>query len=148
ALGGSGGFVSGHHTLIEYLRHRARGWMFSTAHSPASAAVGIRAIQLLSEEPFRRKTLTENADMFRHKLLSHGVNIGNAEAHIVPVYVKTPQQAVQIAASLVKDGFFVPAIRPPSVPRGSSLLRVSLSFKHSEDTIDALSNSIIKYVCM
>ena len=148
ALGGSGGFVSGHHTLIEYLRHRARGWMFSTAHSPASAAVGIRAIQLLSEEPFRRKTLTENSDMFRHKLLSHGVNIGNAEAHIVPVYVKTPQQAVQIAASLVKDGFFVPAIRPPSVPRGSSLLRVSLSFKHSEDTIDALSNSIIKYVCM
>ena len=148
ALGGSGGFVSGHQTLIEYLRHQARGWMFSTAHSPASAAVGIRAIQLLSEEPFRRKTLTENAELFRHKLLSHGVNIGNAEAHIVPVYVKTPQQAVQIAASLVKDGFFVPAIRPPSVPRGSSLLRVSLSFKHSEDTIDALSNSIIKYVCM
>ena len=148
ALGSSGGFVSGHRTLIDYLRHRARSWMFSTAHPPASAAAAIQAIKLLSEEPFRRKKLTESAALFRQKLLSHGVNIGDAEAHVVPVFVKTPQRAVQIAASLVRDGFFVPAIRPPSVPTDSSLLRVSLSYIHSQDTIDSLSNSIIKYVCM
>ena len=148
ALGSSGGFVSGHRTLIDYLRHRARSWMFSTAHPPASAAVAIEAIKLLSEEPFRRKKLTESAALFRQKLLSHGVDIGDAEAHVVPVFVKTPQRAVQIAASLVRDGFFVPAIRPPSVPTGSSLLRVSLSYRHTQDTIDSLSNSIIKYVCM
>ena len=148
ALGSSGGFVSGHRTLIDYLRHRARSWMFSTAHPPASAAAAIQAIKLLSEEPFRRKKLTESATLFRQKLLSHGVDIGDAEAHVVPVFVKTPQRAVQIAASLVRDGFFVPAIRPPSVPTDSSLLRVSLSYIHSQDTIDSLSNSIIKYVCM
>ena len=148
ALGSSGGFVSGHRTLIDYLRHRARSWMFSTAHPPASAAVAIEAIKLLSEEPFRRKKLTESAALFRQKLSSHGVNIGDAEAHIVPVFVRTPQRAVQIAASLASDGFFVPAIRPPSVPTGSSLLRVSLSYRHTQDTIDSLSNSIIKYVCM
>jgi len=148
ALGSSGGFVSGHRTLVDYLRHRARSWMFSTAHPPASAAAAIQAIKLLSEEPFRRKKLTESAALFRQKLLSHGVNIGDAEAHVVPVFVKTPQRAVQIAASLVRDGFFVPAIRPPSVPTDSSLLRVSLSYIHTQDTIDSLSNSIIKYVCM
>ena len=148
ALGSSGGFVSGHRTLIDYLRHRARSWMFSTAHPPASAAAAIQAIKLLSEEPFRRKKLTESATLFRQKLLSHGVDIGDAEAHVVPVFVKTPQRAVQIAASLVRDGFFVPAIRPPSVPTDSSLLRVSLSYIHTQDTIDSLSNSIIKYVCM
>lgn len=148
ALGSSGGFVSGHRTLIDYLRHRARSWMFSTAHPPASAAAAIQAIKLLSEEPFRRKKLTESAALFRQKLLSHGVDIGDAEAHVVPVFVKTPQRAVQIAASLVRDGFFVPAIRPPSVPTDSSLLRVSLSYIHNQDTIDSLSNSIIKYVCM
>ena len=148
ALGSSGGFVSGHRTLIDYLRHRARSWMFSTAHPPASAAAAIQAIKLLSEEPFRRKKLTESAALFRQKLLSHGVDIGDAEAHVVPVFVKTPQRAVQIAASLVRDGFFVPAIRPPSVPPDSSLLRVSLSYIHTQDTIDSLSNSIIKYVCM
>ena len=148
ALGSSGGFVSGHHTLIDYLRHRARSWMFSTAHPPASAAAAIQAIKMLSEEPFRRKKLTESAALFRQKLLSHGVDIGDAEAHVVPVFVKTPQRAVQIAASLVRDGFFVPAIRPPSVPTDSSLLRVSLSYIHTQDTIDSLSNSIIKYVCM
>ena len=148
ALGSSGGFVSGHRTLIDYLRHRARSWMFSTAHPPASAAAAIQAIKLLSEEPFRRKKLAESAALFRQKLLSHGVDIGDAEAHVVPVFVKTPQRAVQIAASLVRDGFFVPAIRPPSVPTDSSLLRVSLSYIHTQDTIDSLSNSIIKYVCM
>lgn len=148
ALGSSGGFVSGHRTLVDYLRHRARSWMFSTAHPPASAAAAIQAIKLLSEEPFRRKKLTESAALFRQKLLSHGVDIGDAEAHVVPVFVKTPQRAVQIAASLVRDGFFVPAIRPPSVPTDSSLLRVSLSYIHNQDTIDSLSNSIIKYVCM
>ncbi len=148
ALGSSGGFVSGHRTLVDYLRHRARSWMFSTAHPPASAAAAIQAIKLLSEEPFRRKKLTESAALFRQKLLSHGVDIGDAEAHVVPVFVKTPQRAVQIAASLVRDGFFVPAIRPPSVPPDSSLLRVSLSYIHTQDTIDSLSNSIIKYVCM
>ena len=148
ALGSSGGFVSGHRTLIDYLRHRARSWMFSTAHPPASAAAAIQAIKLLSEEPFRRKKLTESAALFRQKLLSHGVDIGDAEAHVVPVFVKTPQRAVQLAASLVRDGFFVPAIRPPSVPADSSLLRVSLSYIHTQDTIDSLSNSIIKYVCM
>ena len=148
ALGSSGGFVSGHSTLIDYLRHRARSWMFSTAHPPASAAAAIQAIKLLSEEPFRRKKLTESATLFRQKLLSHGVDIGDAEAHVVPVFVKTPQRAVQIAASLVRDGFFVPAIRPPSVPTDSSLLRVSLSYIHTQDTIDSLSNSIIKYVYM
>ena len=148
ALGSSGGFVSGHRTLVDYLRHRARSWMFSTAHPPASAAAAIQAIKLLSEEPFRRKKLTESATLFRQKLLSHGVDIGDAEAHVVPVFVKTPQRAVQIAASLVRDGFFVPAIRPPSVPTDSSLLRVSLSYIHTQDTIDSLSNSIIKYVCM
>ncbi len=148
ALGSSGGFVSGHRTLIDYLRHRARSWMFSTAHPPASAAAAIQAIKLLSEEPFRRKKLTESAALFRQKLLSHGVDIGDAEAHVVPVFVKTPQRAVQIAASLVRDGFFVPAIRPPSVPTDSSLLRASLSYIHTQDTIDSLSNSIIKYVCM
>ena len=148
ALGSSGGFVSGHRTLVDYLRHRARSWMFSTAHPPASAAAAIQAIKLLSEEPFRRKKLTESAALFRQKLLSHGVDIGDAEAHVVPVFVKTPQRAVQIAASLGRDGFFVPAIRPPSVPTDSSLLRVSLSYIHTQDTIDSLSNSIIKYVCM
>ena len=148
ALGSSGGFVSGHRTLIDYLRHRARSWMFSTVHPPASAAAAIQAIKLLSEEPFHRKKLAESAALFRQKLLSHGVDIGDAEAHVVPVFVKTPQRAVQIAASLVRDGFFVPAIRPPSVPTDSSLLRVSLSYIHTQDTIDSLSNSIIKYVCM
>jgi 7-keto-8-aminopelargonate synthetase-like enzyme len=120
--------------------------MFSTAHPPASAAVAIESMKLISEEPFRRQRLTESACRFRQKLSDHEINIGDAEAHIVPVLLETPQRAVEIAASLTRDGFFVPAIRPPSVPRGSSLLRISLSYIHTQDTINSLSDSIINYV--
>jgi 8-amino-7-oxononanoate synthase len=146
ALGSAGGFVSGHHALIEFLRHRARSWMFSTAHPPASAAVAIESMKLVSEEPFRRHRLAESAYRFRQKLLDNEINIGEAEAHIVPVFLETPQKAIEIAASLGRDGFFVPAIRPPSVPRDSSLLRISLSYIHTQDTIEALSDLIINYV--
>ena len=148
ALGSAGGFVSGHHTLIEFLRHRARSWMFSTAHPPASAAVAIESINLIDKEPFRRQKLAERAFQFRKKLTDHKINIGDAEAHIVPVFLKTPQEAVEIAASLARDSFFVPAIRPPSVPRNSSLLRISLSYIHTQDTMNALSDSIINFVGM
>ena len=136
------------HTLIEFLRHRARSWMFSTAHPPASAAVAIESINLIDKEPFRRQKLAERAFQFRKKLTDHKINIGDAEAHIVPVFLKTPQKAVEIAASLARDGFFVPAIRPPSVPRNSSLLRISLSYIHTQDTMNALSDSIINFVGM
>jgi 8-amino-7-oxononanoate synthase len=146
ALGSAGGFVSGHHALIEFLRHRARSWMFSTAHPPASAAVAIESMKLVSKEPFRRHRLAESAYRFRQKLLDNEINIGEAEAHIVPVFLETPQKAIEIAASLGRDGFFVPAIRPPSVPRDSSLLRISLSYIHTQDTIEALSDLIINYV--
>jgi 8-amino-7-oxononanoate synthase len=120
--------------------------MFSTAHPPASAAVAIESMKLVSKEPFRRHRLAESAYRFRQKLLDNEINIGEAEAHIVPVFLETPQKAIEIAASLGRDGFFVPAIRPPSVPRDSSLLRISLSYIHTQDTIEALSDLIINYV--
>jgi len=143
ALGASGGFVAGHRHLIRWLEHAARGWIFSTAHPPAVAAAATRAIELLREEPDRREVLRRRADAFRSRLAAAGLDLGGAAGQIVPVVVGPAQAAVALSARLATAGFFVPAIRPPSVPEGRSLVRASLSWLHPESDLERLADAIV-----
>jgi len=144
ALGAAGGFVAGHRRLIEFLRHKARAWIFSTAHPPAVAGAAVRAIELVGREPERRAELRERAAAFRARLAARGVDIGGAEAQIVPVSAGEPAAAVALAARLAAAGFFVPAIRPPSVPTGKSLVRASLSWLHSDTDLARLADALVR----
>ena len=142
ALGAGGGFVAGHGRLIEWLRHRARAWIFSTAHPPAVAGAATRAIELVGREPERRRELLARAAAFRQVLATRGIEIGGAEAQIVPVIAGEPAAAVALSARLSEAGFFGPAIRPPSVPPGKSLVRASLSWLHSEPDLARLADAL------
>ena len=143
ALGAAGGFVAGHAELIRWLRHSARAWIFSTAHPPAVAAAATRALELVAEEPHRRAELLARAAAFRDRLAAAGLDLGGAEAQIVPVVAGTAEAAVALSARLAEAGFFVPAIRPPSVPHGRSLVRASLSWLHSPSDLDRLADAIV-----
>ncbi len=143
ALGAAGGFVAGHEKLIEWLRHSARAWIFSTAHPPGVAAAATRAIGLVGQEPERRRELLLRAAAFRERLTRLGLTIGAAEAQIMPVIVGEPAEAVALSARLAQAGFFVPAIRPPSVPQGRSLVRVSLSWLHGDDDLARLADALV-----
>ena len=142
ALGAAGGFVAGHSRLIEWLRHKARAWIFSTAHPPAVAGAATRAIELVGQEPERRRELLARAAAFRERLTARGVDSGGAEAQIVPVIAGEAAAAVALSAQLAAAGFFVPAIRPPSVPPGKSLVRASLSWLHSEADLVRLADAL------
>ena len=142
AIGSSGGFVAGHPRLIDWLRHSARAWVFSTAHPPAVAGAALRAIELLAEEPHRRIALLEKARVFRDRLRAAGLDLGKAAAQIVPVIVGGADRAVALAARLAEEGLFVPAIRPPSVPAGGSLVRASLACHHTDDDLDRLARAL------
>jgi len=142
ALGAAGGFVAGHGRLVEWLRHRARAWIFSTAHPPAVAAAATRAIALVAAEPERRRHLLARAAEFRTDLAARNVATGDAAAQIVPVVTGTATAAVALAGRLAARGYFVPAIRPPSVPAGGSLARVSLSWLHSEADLAGLADAL------
>jgi 8-amino-7-oxononanoate synthase len=142
ALGAAGGFVAGNARFIHWLRHKARAWIFSTAHPPGVAAAATRAIGLLGEEPARRGELLAKAAAFRAALRRHQVDIGGAEAQIVPIIAGEPVAAVVVAARLADRGFFVPAIRPPSVPAGKSLVRASLSWLHDERDLERLAEAL------
>jgi 8-amino-7-oxononanoate synthase len=142
ALAAAGGFVAGHADMIHWLRHKARAWIFSTAHPPAVAAAATRAIALVAEEPHRRRELLARAADFRQALLQKGLDVARATTQIVPVVVGAAPDAVAVSTRLAEAGLFVPAIRPPSVPAGKSLVRVSLSWHHTADDIARLAGTI------
>jgi len=142
AIGAAGGFVAGNATFIHWLRHTARAWIFSTAHPPGVAAAATRAIRLLQEEPDRRVDLLGRAVDFTARLRQTGLDIGDTESQIVPVIAGQPAAAVALAERLANEGFFVPAIRPPSVPQGRSLVRASLSWLHDEHDLSRLAAAL------
>jgi 8-amino-7-oxononanoate synthase len=106
------------------------------------AAAATRGIALLAEEPHRRRELLEKADALRASLSRFGIDTESAMTQIMPIVVGAATIAVAMAAKLAEAGLFVPAIRPPSVPAGKSLLRVSLSWHHTPDDLERLATVI------
>jgi 7-keto-8-aminopelargonate synthetase-like enzyme len=145
ALGAAGGFVAGHAELVRWLRHAARAWIFSTAHPPAVAAAASRAIELVDAEPWRRMELLEKAAAFRSRLAAAGLDVAACEGQIVPVVVGDAEDVVAVAGALAAEGFFVPAIRPPSVPAGRSLVRVSIAWHHTADDLARLAAALVRH---
>lgn len=141
-LGSIGGFVAGSRALIDWLANRARPYVFSTAMPEAMAAAGLAALKVVQSEPFRRQELLQRAADFREKLSAAGLHIGRSQSQIIPVILGFPARTMQAAADLRQAGFFVPGIRPPSVPEGESLLRISLSWLHEPGQLVSLAETI------
>ncbi|MEN0110456.1 MAG: 8-amino-7-oxononanoate synthase [Planctomycetota bacterium] len=138
ALGSAGGFVAGSAELIDWLANRARPYVFSTAAPPAIAAAAIAALRIVAEEPERRARVRELADDLRARLAAAGWSTAGSASQIVPIRVGDPSRAVTLSERLADAGVYAPAIRPPSVPPGESLLRVSVSARHSAADFERL----------
>jgi 8-amino-7-oxononanoate synthase len=146
ALGSIGGFVAGSKSLIDWLANSARSYMFSTALPAACASANRSAVQLIQTEPHRREQLLSNAQHLRERLQLVGLLDESQNefcSQIVPVIVGTPEKAIALSATLKSAGLLVPAIRPPTVPVGGSMLRVSLSAMHTQTEMDQLLDILI-----
>ena len=144
SLGSHGGFVAGSPKLVDYLANRARSYVFSTASPVAAAAAGLAALGILRDEPDRRQRLLASADRLRLQLSEQGFVVGKSSHQIVPVVLGEASVTVEFAAQLKARGFWVPCIRPPTVPKGESCLRISLSSVHSDAQIDALIEALVE----
>jgi 8-amino-7-oxononanoate synthase len=144
ALGAAGGYVCGSASLIEWLTNRARSLIYSTAPPAAIAAAAIAAIEFLQtpEGEDRRRALWKNIELL-HQLFASETN-RKPESAIFPFLVGQENDAMSFAHALQKEGFFVPAIRYPSVARGSARLRITLTAAHTESQIRALVDAIRK----
>ena len=141
ALGSFGAYLACSKDTKEYLVNICRSFIYSTALPPPVIAADLAALDLVAREPFRRKTLLENARFFREGLKASGFTV-KGSSQIIPLVVGTNQKAVAMSKALNDRGYWVLPIRPPTVPPGQARLRFSLSYSHSKEIIEKLINDI------
>jgi 8-amino-7-oxononanoate synthase len=138
AVGTFGAFVAGSPVLIESLLQRARTYIYTTAQPPAVAAATRESLRVMRDEPWRRSRVLEHAARFRAGLTDLGLRPLPSRTPIQPVLIGAEAAAVVASNALFDQGFWVPAIRPPTVPVGTSRLRFTFSASHTEAQVEQL----------
>ena len=142
AFGTAGAFVAGSEELIESLIQFARPYIYTTSQPPAVACATLRSLQLLQGEHWRRERLAQLIAQFRLGVSALGLNLMDSPTPIQPILVGSSERALGLSAALRRRGILVTAIRPPTVPRGTARLRVTLSALHSEDDVNQLLEAL------
>lgn len=142
ALGVGGAWVAGDAELVAHLVNHCRGFIYTTAPVTPIVAGLDAALELLARSPERVVHMHRMAERLRGHLRAAGLDLGLAQDHIVPVMAHTPARAVSLAEALVEDGFDVRAVRPPTVPDGRSLIRLSVRSSLDSATIDRLAERV------
>jgi 8-amino-7-oxononanoate synthase len=149
ALGASGGYICGSRTLIEWLVNRARSFIYSTAPPPATAAAALAAVDFLAspEGEERRLLLWQRIRLMKQLLPGAKLEeeYSAACSSIFPWIVGDEKAALDVTGALQSDGFLVPAIRYPTVPKGSARLRITVTAAHEKDQIRALCQAIERH---
>jgi 8-amino-7-oxononanoate synthase len=145
AFGTFGAFVAGSNDLIETLLQRARTYVYTTALPPAVAAATRVALQVMRDEPWRRERVLEHVARFRAGAASLGLRLLDSATPIQPVVLGSEAAAVAASDALRARGVWVPAIRPPTVPAGSSRLRITFSASHAVSEVDRLLEALAEH---
>jgi len=135
AIGVLGGYVAGSRSLIEFLHHRARPFLFSTSHPPAVAAACLAAIDVLLEEPGLIDRLWENTRFFKSGLQALGFDTGASESPITPVIVGDGARAMALSDRLFERGVFAQGIAFPTVPRDRARVRTIVTATHTREQL-------------
>ncbi len=138
AIGSLGGYVCGDIDLINYLRNKARSFMYTTALPPAVCAASIAGIKKIQNDPSLRESLWRNVRFIKEKLKSLNFSTISSESPIIPILIGDSQKAVDMSNFLYKKGLLIPAIRPPTVPANSSRLRMTVMSTHTKEDLERL----------
>jgi glycine C-acetyltransferase len=136
AIGVLGGYVCGSKSLIDYLYHRARPFLFSTSHPPAVAAACLVAFDVLEQEPERIQRLWSNTKRFKEGLSSLGFDTGRSETPITPIMVGEADLAMRFSDRLFERGVFAQGIGYPTVAKGKARLRTIVTATHTDQDLD------------
>jgi 8-amino-7-oxononanoate synthase len=130
ALGSYGAYVCGSRVMIDYMVNVARPFIFSTAPAPPVVAAGLASLDILESSPHRVDRLQANARAMREALRAEGLPLAESETQILPVMVGDPELTVQLCERALERGVFAQGIRPPTVPEGTSRLRLTTMATH------------------
>lgn len=145
ALGGaSGGYTSGKKEVVESLRQRSRPYLFSNSLAPVIAATSLKVLDKLESSSGLRDRLTRNATYFRNRMSAEGFDLLPGEHPIIPVMLRDPKLAQEMAARLDEKGVYVAPFSFPVVPRGQDRIRTQMSAAHSLEQLDRATNAFVE----
>jgi 8-amino-7-oxononanoate synthase len=142
ALGTFGAFVAGSEVLIETLVQQSRSYIYTTALPPAVAEATRASLKLVKNDSWRREKLQTLIKRFRNGAKELGLMLMDSHTPIQPVVIGDAGRTMAISQALNEYGFYISAIRPPTVPEGSSRLRITLSAMHTEEQVDQLLEAL------
>ena len=146
AVAAEGGFVAGKQQLIDFLRNKARSFIFTTAMAPAVAAAACNNLHYIDAHPERVQNLRDNVKFFCEALQREGVNVEQSPSAIVPIIIGDEARALEISAALQNAGILIPAIRYPTVAKGQARLRASLMATHTNEQLQTAATVIARAV--
>ena len=146
AVAAEGGFVAGKQQLIDFLRNKARSFIFTTAMAPAVAAAACNNLHYIDAHPERVQNLRDNVKFFCEALQREGVNVEQSPSAIVPIVIGDEARALEISAKLQNAGILIPAIRYPTVAKGQARLRASLMATHTHEQLQTAATVIAQAV--
>ena len=146
AVAAEGGFVAGKQQLIDFLRNKARSFIFTTAMAPAVAAAACNNLHYIDAHPERVQNLRDNVKFFCEALQREGVNVEQSPSAIVPIVIGDEARALEISAKLQNAGILIPAIRYPTVAKGQARLRASLMATHTHEQLQSAATVIAQAV--
>lgn len=144
ALGSYGAFVLSNETVIEYLINRAKTFMYTTALPPATLGASLKALKIIKNNLSYKKELWDNIIYFRKKLIDAGFDLKESVGPIIPIVIGDDKDAVKMQEELFKMGIFLQAIRPPTVPKGTSRLRLTIVRGLTKDQLNYAASCIIE----
>lgn len=144
AAGSFGAFVAGSEELIETLVQFARPYIYTTALPPAVAAASLAALGVIREDVARRRHLHALIEQFRTGAQQAGWQLADSSTAIQPIIIGDSEKALAISDALLREGFYIAAIRPPTVPQGTARLRITLSAAHTVEQVESLLKALEK----
>jgi 8-amino-7-oxononanoate synthase len=168
AIGSEGGYIAGNRELIDYLKNKARSFIYSTAIAPHNIAAAICALEIIKKEPERRSVLLKNAAFVKSELFGAGlvknmiindklneeeiinpkfIECGEEKkpiTPIIPIMIGETNLCVEFSKRLFEEGLYIPAVRPPTVPEGTSRLRMTVTASHTEEDLRRAIDIIMK----
>lgn len=144
SLASIGGFIAADETIINWLRHNARTYIFSASNTPAATAAALEALHIIQEEPQRIEALWDVTRYALKRFREAGFEIGETESPIIPLYVRDTEKTFVATARAFEEGVFINPVIPPACAPQDTLVRVALMATHTHEQVDRAVDSLRK----
>ncbi|MCA6070581.1 MAG: 8-amino-7-oxononanoate synthase [Endomicrobium sp.] len=142
AFAAQGGFVCSSRKFIDFLINKSRAFIYTTAVSPAICAVALKSLEIVKNSCYRRQHLHAMSKLLKNKLTELGFDISNTQSQIIPIVTGSTENTEKIFSHLFEKGIYIPAIKPPTVPKNQARIRISITSGHTFHDIEQLCSNL------